>query len=233
MGTQSIRNVLAMLLLLAALDSSSVLGQSQVKSGGWSPDRWDDDFQRDGGGDDDATDMAAKQIMWPAPVRIAQLPGSDPPIRQTQYAQYEVAPFDEPSSAAVIAIEMSQTLAGDLLPVPLPAHQVIAAPRPKPRSASHGGAGARIGHDGGGLHGELHDDLASHHDAERRSFTNPLPPGYRLHHHIQAPTATIPNAVRRETWKTPYSYGYFGASGTRSWSRHTSYRDNKTEWRLH
>ncbi|MGB7326844.1 MAG: hypothetical protein WBD31_18350 [Rubripirellula sp.] len=223
MAPQSIRIAVAALLLLAALAPSSTMGQTPAKPGGWSPDRWDDDYQRD-----DAADLASQQVQWPEPVRIAQIPGRDSPIRQ---AQYEVEPFDEPSFAAVITDESPQTFAGDPLPAPLPAHQVITAPRPKPKARSHGGAG--VDRAGGSLHGGMHDGLANHHDADRRSLTSPLPPGYRLHHHIQAPTATIPNAVRRESWKTPYSYGYFGASGTRSWSRHTSYRDNKTEWRLH
>ncbi|TWU26948.1 hypothetical protein Pla52o_08040 [Novipirellula galeiformis] len=44
--------------------------------------------------------------------------------------------------------------------------------------------------------------------------------------------ALIPNAKESSSWKTPYSYGYFGASGKRSWSKHTGYRDRYTQWTL-
>ncbi|GAA5510733.1 hypothetical protein [Novipirellula caenicola] len=44
--------------------------------------------------------------------------------------------------------------------------------------------------------------------------------------------AVIPQAKESASWKTPYSYGYFGATGKRSWSKHTGYRDRYTEWIL-
>jgi hypothetical protein len=47
------------------------------------------------------------------------------------------------------------------------------------------------------------------------------------------PPAMMRQANSRNTWKTPYSYGYFGASSTRQWSLHYGYRDRSTEWRLH
>ena len=49
---------------------------------------------------------------------------------------------------------------------------------------------------------------------------------------IQPPPAMLPNANRSETWKTPYSYGYFGASGKRQWSLSHGYRDRYTQWEL-
>ena len=64
--------------------------------------------------------------------------------------------------------------------------------------------------------------------------SNPLDPvPHLLHHHAQqVPPAVIPDAAQREVWKSPYSYGYFGASGTRRWTRHHGYRDRGKEWRL-
>lgn len=50
-------------------------------------------------------------------------------------------------------------------------------------------------------------------------------------HHFQQSQAKLPMANQRETWKTPYSYGHFGASGKRHWSKHHGYRDRYTEWR--
>lgn len=58
-------------------------------------------------------------------------------------------------------------------------------------------------------------------------------PPYSSHRRrIQPAPATLPGGKQRESWKSPYSYGYFGASGTRHWSLHHGYRDRYTEWRL-
>jgi hypothetical protein len=69
----------------------------------------------------------------------------------------------------------------------------------------------------------------------RHSSQAPVPrhPSFAHHHRMLQPTpALLPEAKQRETWKTPYSYGYFGASGTRHWTKHHGYRDRHTEWRL-
>jgi hypothetical protein len=58
-------------------------------------------------------------------------------------------------------------------------------------------------------------------------------PPYSSHRRrMQPEPPTLPGANQREIWKTPFSYGYFGASGTRHWSLHHGYRDRYTEWRL-
>lgn len=57
-------------------------------------------------------------------------------------------------------------------------------------------------------------------------------PHLSQHHPIQPPPAQLPEANQRPRWKTPYSYGYFGASGTKHWNLHYGYRDRYTEWRL-
>jgi hypothetical protein len=93
---------------------------------------------------------------------------------------------------------------------PLHPHHVIMSP------ADQAADSDRIG---GGRHG---------HDRDR------LHVPHHLSHHapFQTSSARLPRASLRKSWKTPYSYGYFGASGTRHWSLHHGYRDRYTEWRL-
>ena len=60
-----------------------------------------------------------------------------------------------------------------------------------------------------------------------------LPLLHHKHHRpIQPPAPLLPESNSRPIWKAPYSYGHFGASGTRHWSVHYGYRDRMTEWRL-
>ncbi len=70
---------------------------------------------------------------------------------------------------------------------------------------------------------------AKRHDG-RHEQTHPPHSSFRRR--IQPAPATLPEANRREIWKTPYSYGYFGASEQRQWSLHHGYRNRSTEWRL-
>lgn len=133
------------------------------------------------------------------------------PVRQVDY---QVDYIDE--SVSVIDSEIG----GDVFavpygPGPTPQHQILVAPSQTRKPDPH-----HLGGHGGGL------------TNSNRPPNRPLHPNYRLHHQVQSPPATIPNAARREIWKTPYSYGHFGASHTRSWSKHNGYRDNITEWRL-
>ena len=69
---------------------------------------------------------------------------------------------------------------------------------------------------------------AGHH----KSKLIPHPPHHAIHRRVQPAPAMLPEANQREIWKTPYSYGHFGASGTRHWTLHHGYRDRYTEWRL-
>ncbi|WP_372723637.1 hypothetical protein [Novipirellula sp.] len=72
--------------------------------------------------------------------------------------------------------------------------------------------------------------LPKHKLGERYSQTHP-PHGSHHQRKLGTP-ATIPQAKESASWKTPYSYGYFGATSKRSWSKHTGYRDRYTEWTL-
>jgi hypothetical protein len=73
--------------------------------------------------------------------------------------------------------------------------------------------------------------------AEKQAIKHPRfhHPHYwsQYHRPVQPAPAVLPEANQRETWKTPYSYGYFGASNKRHWTAHHGYRDRYTEWRLH
>lgn len=73
--------------------------------------------------------------------------------------------------------------------------------------------------------------ISNDSNVARRSKPHPLA---HLKHRrtIQPPPAMMPESHRHPTWKTPYSYGYFGSSGSRHWSVHHGYRDHVTEWRL-
>ena len=43
---------------------------------------------------------------------------------------------------------------------------------------------------------------------------------------------SIPGATVAPNWKTPYSYGHFGAEGKRHWTRQHGYRDRYLQWTL-
>ena len=58
------------------------------------------------------------------------------------------------------------------------------------------------------------------------------PPFSSHRRRVQPAPATLPGANQKASWKTPYSYGYFGGSGTRHWSLHHGARDRYTEWVL-
>ncbi len=76
--------------------------------------------------------------------------------------------------------------------------------------------------------------VPSGHSAKVKPHAKKLihPPYSPHRRRMQPEPATLPGANQQEIWKTPYSYGYFGASGTRHWSLHYGYRDRYTEWRL-
>lgn len=103
---------------------------------------------------------------------------------------------------------------GSLTPIEhgqgLPAHRILRAPAqvPAPESGSRHHA----------------------HQAPKAHF--PRPPHAGLRRRIAPPPAMLPAANRSETWKAPYSYGYFGASGKRHWSLSHGYRDRYTQWDL-
>ena len=52
-----------------------------------------------------------------------------------------------------------------------------------------------------------------------------------MHHRVVPGHPSLPGAGVDPVWKTPYSYGYFGAKSRRHWSVHHGYRDRSTQWR--
>lgn len=93
----------------------------------------------------------------------------------------------------------------------VPSHQIVRAPRI-----------VHPGHDPADIAGQSPVSLHEQHE---------VPP--LIHQRTpQLPPAVIPDASHREVWKSPFSYGYFGATGTRQWVRHYGYRDRDREWRL-
>jgi len=61
-------------------------------------------------------------------------------------------------------------------------------------------------------------------------YTDTHPPHTSHRRRILPAPATIPAAIEQPRWKTPYSYGYFGAKPKPSWTKHHGYRDNYTQW---
>ena len=68
---------------------------------------------------------------------------------------------------------------------------------------------------------ERHGKMAAH---------SPRHPPFLKHQLSHPPRAVVQEASREPVWKTPYSYGYFGASGSKKWHRHLGYRDRSIEW---
>ena len=144
---------------------------------------------------------------WQPPVRLHP-PGAPSPIDGRGSAESARQP--------VVQIQYVEPLDPVAMVAGTHAHQVIQAPR-------------------------IDDSVGSypHTRAGHPATTNPTPksgidpvPHLLNHHATQPPAAAIPDASYREVWKSPFSYGYFGASGSRKWTRHFGYRDRDKEWRL-
>lgn len=119
---------------------------------------------------------------------------------------------------------------------------ILRSPTMAPPAHSRGHATHSHGHHPGVSTGSTHPQSAaasghpriSHH--ANRSVDPPRHPMVDGYHGIQQkmmkPHPNIPGAREpARTWKQPYSYGYFGASGKRHWGVHHGYRDRATEWR--
>ena len=157
-------------------------------------------------------------VEWPEPVRQAAFQSSASPdasgpsvLVTSQIAEPRTAEPQMAEPAAVAAtswLTLPPTRAAAFAAAHhashAPAHQVIRAPAHLP--ARHPGIAPR---------GTAHSPLTA-----------------TIHRRLQPQSATIPHATVRDVWKTPYSYGYFGASGERRWTRQHGYRDHYTQWTL-
>lgn len=101
-----------------------------------------------------------------------------------------------------------------------PPHRIIQPPAPlvqqaEPPSSSGLSETPHVRADG------RHGAAAARYEANRRG------------HGWQKPApATIPGAVVESVWRTPYSYGYFGAGRHRHWQRHYGLQQAFTQWTL-
>ncbi|MEL6896403.1 MAG: hypothetical protein AAFP90_09900 [Planctomycetota bacterium] len=55
--------------------------------------------------------------------------------------------------------------------------------------------------------------------------------GHATHHHLHKHAVVIPGATTLPTWKTPYSYGYFGAKPHAHWNRQRGVLDDRLRLR--
>lgn len=137
-------------------------------------------------------------------------------------------------------------------------HVIIQAPSAPKKARNHGSVPANgyapnqsSGHSQHGHQqsaGSVHPHLQHAHQKAKATMA-PLthPPGVendpgakgpgRLgvgEHWVKNPQTrpTIPAATVQPRWKTPYSYGYFGAEGKRHWSRQHGYQDRSLQWSL-
>jgi hypothetical protein len=170
----------------------------------------------------------------PAPIRQAAYVEDSLSVDSVTEPYYRDSPGFSDESADETAVRgwvpndqrldwAARTGAWDMQPA-APAHTVIRPPKPT----------ATPGHAAGGHSGPQPETSAgSGGSAHIDPPKYPLLDGYRsLHHAAVDGQAAIPGAAAPKTaWKQPYSYGYFGASGKRHWSKHHGYRDRATEWR--
>jgi hypothetical protein len=100
--------------------------------------------------------------------------------------------------------------------MPSPAHQVIRSPKQPQPADSRSVQGRRT--------------IQEHADEIRDQHAQTHPDHSSIRRRVQPEPAMIPGGREQETWKQPYSYGYFGASGQRNWSLQHGYRDRYTQW---
>jgi len=108
------------------------------------------------------------------------------------------------------------------LAMPAPRHHVIRAPRDIAPAEIHS---TLTSHSGPHTHG-IHEHAA----ALKARHEETHPEHLAMRRRVQGEPATIPHGLERSVWKQPYSYGYFGASGSRQWSLQHGYRERHSQW---
>lgn len=68
--------------------------------------------------------------------------------------------------------------------------------------------------------------------SQARAHTQGTGNSHFLHADKMPRPVGIPGATRLPVWKTPYSYGHFGASRTRQWSLHRGHQQSFMQWTL-
>jgi len=115
-------------------------------------------------------------------------------------------------------------------------HLVLESPRPqKPgHPGMHGHTGMN-GHVQSGepvMVDEFGNVIQNHQPREKGTYPHEVVHDHFLHADKMTPPPAIPQASRVPVWKTPYSYGHFGASRTRQWSFHRGHQEGYTQWTL-
>ncbi len=150
---------------------------------------------------------------WVSPVRPSQIADETSSSGATSQPYLQVQYLEPIGATPVLELPSASGIA---YAPPMHAHQIIQSPRIEYPD---------------GQHLQMHPARSAKANVVSSNPLDPVP--HLLHHHAQqVPPAVIPDAAQREVWKSPYSYGYFGASGTRRWTRHHGYRDRGKEWRL-
>lgn len=127
-------------------------------------------------------------------------------------------------------------------------HLILSAPRPIQRVSPHSAPippespHGDVFHDGV-VHGHsasdpiatdphraAHQSLHQLKEGVREHLETPQPFLGKLHELTVPERASIPDASTVPRWKAPYAYGYFGAAGSRQWSRTNGYRDVYKRW---
>lgn len=123
------------------------------------------------------------------------------------------------------------------LPAANPPHWVLEQPAPVTRH--HGSEmvvvdelGNVAGHPGAAHETAVHPSAAhsssAHNDPRQEAAL-----GAHFIHAEKMPRPTaIPGATRKPMWKTPYSYGHFGAARNRQWSHHRGHQQDYLQWTL-
>ena len=127
-------------------------------------------------------------------------------------------------------VEGQQSLDGSFIPIPVlnPSHLVLEPPRPLKHGqiVESGIVDESVVVDQTGVAGPNNHATKPNvhlHEAVRDHF---------LHADKTPRPVAIDGAARTPVWKTPYSYGHFGASRTRQWSLHHGHQQSYTQWTL-
>ncbi len=124
---------------------------------------------------------------------------------------------------------------------PTPSHRIIEPPAARGPGRQHflveesaWGAGTAGARPPGSPEFPSHGAAAGDVSPKEPHFSGPWASevNRKMRAQLQPPPPAIPGARQTPVWKTPYSYGHFGASGKKHWSMHYGYRDRYTQWTL-
>ncbi len=161
--------------------------------------------------------VAQAQVLRATSDAFVELPA--PPNDFEHHEMYEGSFVDED---AAISVRDSRSAAP---------HQILRPPAMNPLRVSSPGHVADISDVHAATQPSRHSQASAN---AKRMLDETLhtdgPVLRHLHEHKQPAQATIPEATVEPRWKAPYAYGYFGASGTRGWTKSYGYRETYKRW---